>query len=319
MALNPAPMSGAIALAPMEGLGDALLRARLTALGGYDWGVTPFVRVTGSLLPARAFLRVAPELAQSSRTPAGTPMRVQLLGSEPAMLAGNAARLARLAPAGIDLNFGCPAPTVNRHGGGAVLLDDPERLRAIVDAVRAALPPELLLTAKMRLGVDDTARALDCARALAGGVDALVVHARTRADGYQAPARWEWLAQVREAVPVPVVANGDLWRLEDYRRCRAISGCADVMLARGAVADPLLALRIRGLAAPLASPEEWPRIHAELVNFWVAVEQQVAAHHAAGRLKQWLGMLARTWPQAAQLAGRIRTLRTPAEIGSCLT
>ena len=81
----------------------------------------------------------------------------------------------------------------------------------------------------------------------------------------------------------------------------------------------LLALRIRGLAAPLASPEEWPRIHAELVNFWVAVEQQVAAHHAAGRLKQWLGMLARTWPQAAQLAGRIRTLRTPAEIGSCLT
>jgi tRNA-dihydrouridine synthase C len=96
-------------------------------------------------------------------------VRVQLLGSDPACMADNAAQLARLNPAGIDLNFGCPAPTVNRHRGGAALLDEPELLHAIACAVRRAVPPHIPFTAKMRLGVADTGKALDCARALADG------------------------------------------------------------------------------------------------------------------------------------------------------
>lgn len=168
-------------LAPMEGLADDILRDVLTRAGRYDWCVTEFVRVTGTLLPRRSFSRVCPELLNGARTAAGTPVRVQLMGSDPDCLAENAARLAELQPAGIDLNFGCPAPLVNRHRGGAALLDEPELLHRIAAAVRDAVPRELPVTAKMRLGIDDTARALDCARALeAGGAQELVVHARTK-------------------------------------------------------------------------------------------------------------------------------------------
>ena len=121
------PVMPRLLLAPMEGMLDALLRTVLTRVGSYDWCVSEFVRVTDNLRPPRSFRRAAPELGTGSRTVAGTPVRVQLLGSDPVLLAANADRLCALAPAGIDLNFGCPAPTVNRHRGGAVLLDEPDR------------------------------------------------------------------------------------------------------------------------------------------------------------------------------------------------
>ena len=141
-----------ILLAPMEGLADDVLRGVLTAIGGYDWGICEFVRVSGSVLPARTWQRICPELRNGGRTAAGTPMRVQLLGSDPHFMAENARRLVTLNPAGIDLNFGCPAPTVNRHRGGAALLGEPELLHAIASAVRAAVPVDIPFTAKMRLG-----------------------------------------------------------------------------------------------------------------------------------------------------------------------
>ena len=127
---------GRLLLAPMEGLVDDVLRDVLTRLGAYDLAVSEFLRVSGSVLPVRSFRRICPELGRGSRTDAGTPVVVQLLGSDPACLADNAAQLVELSPAGIDQNFGCPAPTVNRHGAGATLLADPEQLFRIVAAVR---------------------------------------------------------------------------------------------------------------------------------------------------------------------------------------
>jgi len=105
-------------LAPMEGLLDFVLRDVLTRVGGVDRCVSEFIRITGSLLPDKVFLRYVPELLNGSRTLAGVPVRAQLLGSDPVCMAENAARLAALGPEGIDLNFGCPAKVVNRHGGG---------------------------------------------------------------------------------------------------------------------------------------------------------------------------------------------------------
>src|SRR5690606_7933725 len=110
-------------LAPMEGLLDATLRDVLTRTGGVDRCVSEFIRVTDTLLPERVFTRVVPELLHGGRTRAGVPVRPQLLGSDPVCLAENAVRLATLNPPGIDLNFGCPAKTVNNSRGGAVLLD----------------------------------------------------------------------------------------------------------------------------------------------------------------------------------------------------
>ena len=125
-------------LAPMEGLLDATLRDVLTRTGGVDRCVSEFIRITNTLLPERAFTRVVPELLNGGRTLAGVPVRPQLLGSDPACLADNAARLAGLSPFGVDLNFGCPAKTVNASRGGAVLLDEPELIGRIVAAVRRA-------------------------------------------------------------------------------------------------------------------------------------------------------------------------------------
>ena len=310
-------------LAPMEGLLDDVLRAVLTRPGGYDYAVSEFVRVSGTLLPDRLFCRIASELDNDSFTPGGTPVRVQLLGSDPECMAANAARLARLAPAGVDLNFGCPAPTVNRHRGGAVLLDEPELLVRITRAVADALPPGLPLTAKMRLGVSDPGRAAECAQALTdGGASLLVVHARTKLDGYRPPAHWEWVARVAEAVAVPVVANGEVWTAADWTRCRAVSGVADVMLGRGAVADPFLARRIR--AGHLAEPDaderaaEWQALLPLLGEFRDRVQLKVEARHAPGRIKQWLHLLARNYAGARQLFAEIRGLRTLAEVDQVL-
>jgi tRNA-dihydrouridine synthase C len=303
----------------MEGLADDVLRAVLTSAGGYDWCVTEFVRVTTTVLPHSCFTRLSPELRNGSQTVSGTPVRIQLLGSDPAVMAANAAHLALLNPAGIDLNFGCPTPLVNRNRGGAALLEEPELLQRIAAAVRQAVPPAIPVTAKMRLGLEHTDRALDCALALeAGGLQELVVHARTGADGYRPQVRWEWIARIRETVKLPVIANGEVWNLVDYRNIRAATGCADVMLGRGAVADPLLARRIRRGGDKDATDADWQEILRMIAEFWTRVQAKVTPTQSPGRLKQWLGMMQRCYPQAEKLFGEIREARRAPEISAGL-
>jgi tRNA-dihydrouridine synthase C len=301
-------------LAPMEGLLDHRLRAVITAVGGVDRCVSEFVRVTDQLLPPRVFLRTVPELRHGSRTPAGTPVRVQLLGSDPACLADNAAAVAALGAEGVDLNFGCPAPTVNRHRGGAVLLDEPELVGRIVSAVRRAVPAHLPVSAKMRLGHRDRSLMLDNALAIeSAGAAELVVHARTKADGYRPPAWWEEIARIRHAVHLPVVANGEIWTVADALRCREASGCSALMLGRGLLADPGLALALRSGQGP-----GWPALLPLLGRYWRSTATGMAPRHRAGRLKQWLNLLRRRHVQAEALFQQLRTLQAPDAVDALL-
>ncbi len=303
-------------LAPMEGLLDHSLRDVLTRAGGVDRCVSEFIRVTDQLLPDRVFLRLMPELAHGSRTAAGTPVRAQLLGSDAACLADNAAALAALGAEGIDLNFGCPAPTVNRHRGGAVLLDDPELVGAIVAAVRRAVPAALPVSAKMRLGHRDESLMLDNARAIAeAGASELVVHARTKLHGYRPPAYWEHIAQIRQAVAIPVVANGEIWTADDARRCLEASGCDALMLGRGMVADPGLALAIRAPHEPALS---WAALLPLVMLYWQRIGAHVQPKHRAGRLKQWLNLLRRRHPEAQVAFDVVRTIQNPARVSDAL-
>lgn len=300
-----------VLLAPMQGLCDDILRDVLTGVGDYDGGTSEFVRISGTLLPHKTYRRLCPELDNGSRTAHGTPIAVQLLGSDPTCLAENAAQVCQLSPAGLDLNFGCPAPIVNRHGGGAMLLDTPDLLFSIASAVRAVVPEGIPFTAKMRLGVSDTSRALDCARALeAGGAESITVHARTRDDGYKAPAHWEWIARIQDGVRIPVIANGEIWTAEDYRRCREVSGIRDVMVGRGAVADPFLSRRIRRCAdghdSSTIRQEDWQALLPVLAEYWRQAQDQLSPTHVAGRLKGWLAWLRRTYPEADHLYQAIR-------------
>lgn len=300
-----------IILAPMEGVVDHLMRDMLTRIGGFDLCITEFVRVVDQLLPRRVFTRLCPELLNGGKTPAGTPVRVQLLGQEPQWLAENAARAVALGSPGVDLNFGCPAKTVNKSKGGAVLLKETETLYRIMQAVRSAVPAEFPVTAKMRLGFDDTSLVLDNARALAeAGASELTVHARTKADGYRPPAYWPWIAEIRKVISIPVIANGEIWQPADAALCREQSGSADIMLGRGALAQPNLALRIRD-GVPLLP---WPDVLAMLMRY---SEYEIAGDkglYYSNRIKQWFSYLRLQYPEAEVLFQQLRLLRKSADI-----
>jgi tRNA-dihydrouridine synthase C len=304
----------------MEGLLDFVLRDILTRVGGVDRCVSEFIRVTNTLLPDRVFIRVVPELLNGGRTFSGVPVRAQLLGSDPVCLAENAACLAALGPDGVDLNFGCPAKVVNRHGGGAALLEDPELLLNIVSAVRRAVPPQQPVSAKMRLGYNDDSRAVECALAIeAGGATELVVHARTKADAYRPPAYWERVADIRAAVRIPVVANGEIWTVQDALRCREVSGCDMLMLGRGIVTDPGLALAIKAATSGVMTPVvSWQTLLPLIADFWHVVCSRLERRQQAGRLKQWLNFLRHRYPEAEQAYMAVRTFSEPEVIDQWL-
>lgn len=316
-----------VLLAPMEGLLDFVLRDILTRVGGVDRCVSEFIRVTNTLLPDRVFTRVVPELLTGGRTFAGVPVRPQLLGSDPYCLADNAAALARLEPHGIDLNFGCPAKVVNRHGGGAALLDEPELVAQIVAAVRRAVPRHLPVSAKMRLGFNDDSRAEECAIAIAeSGANELVVHARTKLDGYRPPAYWSRIADIRAVISIPVVANGEIWNVQDALRCRELSGCERLMVGRGMVTDPGLARSI-GAMLPTNSAEasvevradaaynlDWQSLFPLIQDFWQLVCAKLERKQQAGRLKQWLNFLRRRYPEAEVAYLALRTFHEPERV-----
>ncbi|GGY13243.1 tRNA dihydrouridine synthase [Paludibacterium paludis] len=311
-----------LVLAPMEGLVDDIMRDILTRVGGIDLCVTEFVRVTSHLHSPRTFHRLAPELRHGARTRAGTPLRVQLLGSDPMCLAENAELAARLGARGVDLNFGCPAPTVNRHRGGAILLTEPPLLHEIVSAVRRAVPADVPVTAKMRLGYEDKTQALDCARAIAeAGANELTVHGRTKVEGYRPPAHWDWIARIREAVTIPVVANGEVWTLDDYRAIRRESGCETVMIGRGLVACPDLAMRIKRARTGLdEEPMDWHEMMPWVRDFYgQCMARGGVSRYPASRLKQWLGQLKRTWPEAGEWFERVRREEDPLRIEALLS
>ncbi|QTF93188.1 tRNA-dihydrouridine synthase, partial [Halomonas sp. BM-2019] len=293
----------------MEGVIDAHTRDLLTRRPGFDWAVTEFVRVVDARLPPRVFHRHCPELlGRPIATPGGAPVHVQLLGSDPAALAANARQALQLGAISLDLNFGCPAKLVNRHDGGASLLRDPGRVYAAVAAVHDAVGHAIPVTAKVRLGFADRRLALACARAAeAGGARQLVVHGRTRNEGYRPPAHWEWIGRIRTRLSIPVVANGDIWTLEDYWRARTLSGCRDVMLGRGALADPWLAPRIRhwqrtGERLP-ATP--WAA-RATILGEFAAMQRSILPERVVTSLvKQWLNHMRARDREAAQRFERL--------------
>jgi tRNA-dihydrouridine synthase C len=114
-------------------------------------------------------------------------------------------------------------------------------------------------------------------------------------------------------VAIPVVANGEVWNVDDARRCLAESGCDALMLGRGMVADPGLALALRGQPAP-----DWPAVLPIVAHYWQRIAGHVAPKHRAGRLKQWLNLLRRRFPQAQQAFDQVRELNDPATLQALL-
>jgi tRNA-dihydrouridine synthase C len=190
----------------------------------------------------------------------------------------------------------------------------------VVAAVRRAVPAHMPVSAKMRLGYDDDTRAVECALAIeAGGAGELVVHGRTKAQAYRPPAYWERIADIRAAVKIPVVANGEIWTVEDARRCRELSGCDTLMIGRGAVRDPGLGLAIKADRRGAQAAVSWPALLPLINDFWRIVCSRIEPRARAGRLKQWLNFLRRRFPEAEAAYQAIKTVNDPVLVEAWLT
>ena len=307
-------------LAPMEGLTDPLMRQILTQIATdlgrpYDWSVSEFIRVTQHVLPAHVFYKYVPELHNDAKTISGTPIHIQLLGSEAQLMAENAAYACTLGAPAIDINFGCPAKTVNSHRGGSVLLDEPEVMYEIISAVRRAVPSNIPVSAKIRLGYTDTSRMGDIKAAIAAsGADWLTIHARTKTQGYKPPAYWDKI-QSFNSLTIPVIANGEIWTSEQALNCIQQSGTRHLMLGRGAVTRPDLLAQVEKLNGnPVVKDAElsWQALLNHQIRFLKGAAKNDVV--LVGRYKQWLGMLSKGYSEALPLWTLIKRERNKAAI-----
>lgn len=288
----------------MEGVLDHLMREMLTDINDYDLCVTEFVRVIDQLLPDHVFYRLCPELKQNSQTPCGTPVHIQLLGQEPHWMAENAVRAAELGAQGIDLNFGCPAKTVNKSHGGAALLKNPSQIYQIVKATRQAINPTIPVTAKIRLGWENADECDEIVDAIEqAGATALTIHARTKMDGYRAEAiAWERIAQIKQNSRLPITANGEIWNHQDALDCMQASQCDSLMVCRGAFNLPNLGNVVKYDHPPMP----WPQVVELLITYSQYEIQGDKGLYYPNRVKQWLNFLRKQYSEAATLFTQIR-------------
>lgn len=251
MQLRNLTIPGGAAFAPMAGLSDAACR-RLMADHGAAWTVSEMASAKAITFGDRKSLALLRD-----PDPHGL-YAVQLFGSEPELL-GQAIGILREKGVRfdlLDLNMGCPAPKITGGGAGSKLMLDPPLCGVMVRAARAALGEEVPLTVKMRIGWDDDhLTGPEVARQCeAGGADLLVVHGRTREQMYVPPVHWDQVAAVKQAVGIPVFANGDITSPERAVEAVRETGCDGVMIGRGALGDPWLFERVNAALAGQTPP-----------------------------------------------------------------
>ena len=278
-----------IFLAPMEGVIDGCMRNLLTQINNYDMCITEFVRVVDRPVPKNTFYKIAPELLTGGTTINGTPIRVQLLGQNASWMAENAYIATSLGSNGIDINFGCPAPTVNKSKGGATLLKSPETMYEIITAVKKAVNSNSHeVSVKIRLGFDDTSLFKEIASAVTEAAPAQVtVHARTKKQGYKPPAYWHYIKKMNALDGFDVIANGEIWSLENAQSCMLQSNTSSLMLGRGALAMPNLANVIKYNDIPYS----WQQVCALLVDYANLEPEKTHPYYYSSRVKQWLKYL----------------------------
>lgn len=306
---------GRVLIAPMTGVSDLPFRRTASKLGA--------AYVATEMVACAELARGRPDVVRRAAVGEGLPLTViQLVGRDPAMVA-QGARMAEAAGADlIDLNFGCPAKEVTGVASGSALMRDPELASRLIDAaVTATRRP---VTVKMRLGWCDASRNAPeiAARAEQLGAAAVTVHGRTRQQFYKGVADWTAVAEVKAAVRIPVVVNGDVVDAASARAAMAASGADAVMLGRGIYGRPWLAPAIeRALAdgSADAAPDAARRLGIVLEHF-----RDSLAFYGDGlglrMFRKHLGWYVEQapWPGGADerraAKARLCRLETPAEV-----
>lgn len=231
MKIGTIEITGRAALAPMAGVTDAATR-RVCARFGAAYTVTEMVSARAVEFGDKktwALASVEQDLG---------PVFIQIFGCDPASMALAAKNLEELRPAGFDINMGCPVPKVAGNGAGSALMREPEKCAQIVRAVKESV--SVPVTVKMRAGWDGSHKnAVEVAKLCEqAGADALCVHGRTREEMYHGHADWDIIRQVKEAVKIPVIGNGDVVGAQSARNMLMETGCDMVLVGRGALGNP---------------------------------------------------------------------------------
>jgi nifR3 family TIM-barrel protein len=285
-------------LAPMAAVSNAPFR-----LVCRECGAGP---LTSEEIDARALVLGNDKTATLARSlPDERPLAMQLLGADPDILAEAARRLEAAGADGIDLNMGCPVAKIVAKGQGAALMRDPLAAAVIFRTLRKAVTRRF--TIKIRGGWDDrTLNAVEIARlAESEGVDAITVHPRTRSQQYTGRAPWDVIADVVAAVGIPVIGNGDVRGVEDARAMMARTGCAAVMIGRGALGAPWI---FRGAAVTRDERATIIERHCALI------EAHLPGRLALVQLKKHLAWYSAGQPGSAALRPRLFASASAAEV-----
>lgn len=271
-------------LAPMEGVGDYCFRKAMAAVGGFDEAVRDFLRVpTNAHVQSLARVYVADELAP-------IPLTVQLMGSDPELMAAMAREVYQRGAPRIDVNCGCPSNTVTGRGAGSSLLKEPNFLHEVGKAVVQAVP--IPVTIKMRSGFEDTSLFKEnLLAAQETGVCYITLHPRTKVDGYGPPARWDLIAEAKSLLKIPVVGNGDILTVKDALNMLEQTKCDALMIGRGSIINPFLFHQIRAHFSGAPYQVKWEDLLRYFDVYINTMSSDMSMRLRVNKLKQLFGFL----------------------------
>jgi tRNA-dihydrouridine synthase B len=297
-----------ITLAPMAGVTDSIFRRLLLSIGGLGLVCSEMTNAASVSPKARSRHRLLDYL------PEERPIAMQLSGNDPELVASAAKVVEELGPDIIDINCGCPSPKVTGGGHGSALLRDLPKLSKLLEAVRASV--QLPITLKFRAGWDEQSlNYLETAkRAEAAGIAAIALHPRTREQGYKGEADWSRVAEVKQAVSIPVIGSGDVVDAHSALERLRTSGADGVMIGRGAMANPWIFLQIaqlrRGEAIFQPSPADKRDL---LLRYFEMCQEEMVDRQALNKLKQLMGQFHVGLPGSANLRAAIHRSATHEE------